>query len=136
MNVARADSEVLEVFFSETGQMLREPLFQGDWQSDYAVSAALAIMDGDGALAKIEILDAQAHGFHETEAAAIHDLSDQFPRIFQTGENRADFLAGHDDRRAALTTGGSDVGEGEFPNAEDVFQEKSHGVERLLLGGR
>ena len=25
------------MFFSETGQMLREPLFQGDWQSDDSV---------------------------------------------------------------------------------------------------
>ena len=37
MNVDCADREVLEMFFSETGQMLREPLFQGDWQSDDSV---------------------------------------------------------------------------------------------------
>jgi hypothetical protein len=73
------------------------------------VFSILSIMDGDGALAEIQILDAQAHGFHEPEAAAIHDLGDQFPWIFQTGEDGADFLAGHDDRRAALTMGGSDV---------------------------
>jgi hypothetical protein len=45
-------------------------------------------------MAEIEVLDAQAHGFHEPEAAAIHDLSDQFPRIFQVGKDAADFLAG------------------------------------------
>jgi hypothetical protein len=34
---------------------------------------------------RIEILDPQAHGFHEPESAAIHDLGGQFPRIFQGG---------------------------------------------------
>ena len=136
VDVTRADCEILEMLFAEASQMFREPLLQGDWQSDDAVFSILSIMDGDGSLAEIQILDAQAHGFHEPEAAAIHDLGDQFPWIFQTGENRADFLAGHDDRRAALTTGGSDVVESEFLASEDVFHEKSHGVERLLLGGR
>lgn len=66
----------------------------------------------------------------------IHDLRDQFPRIFHAGENRADFLAGHHNGRAAGPSGRGDVVEGEFLNAEDLFGEESHGVERLLLGGR
>jgi hypothetical protein len=94
-----------------------------------------SLVDGDGALAKIEVLDAQAHGFHKAKATAIHDLGDQFPRIFKAGENGADFLAGHHDGRAALSTRWSDMIQGEFFHADDVFHEEDHGVEGLLPGG-
>ena len=87
-------------------------------------------------LDEIEVLDAQAEGFHETEAAAIHELGGEFPRICEVGENRADFLAGHDDRRAALAAGKRDVVEGEFLDTEDVSHQECHGIERLLLGSR
>lgn len=82
--------------------------------------AVFAIEDGDGALTEIEFLDAQAHGFHEAKAAAIHHLGDQFPRVFETSEYGADFLSGHDDGRAALATSGGDIFECEFGNAEDM----------------
>lgn len=81
VNVPRADSEVLKVFFAETGEVFLKPLLQGHGQGDDAVFSILSIMDGDGSLAEIQILDAQAHGFHEPEAAAIHDLGNQFPWI-------------------------------------------------------
>lgn len=113
VDVARADDEVLEVLFAEAVEVLLEALFDGSWQCDDAVPAALAIVDGDGALAEVEILDAQPHRFHKSETAAIHDLGDQFPRILQAGEDGADFLAGHDDGRAALATGRGDVVEGQ-----------------------
>ncbi len=51
-------------------------------------------------------------------------------------DDRAHFLAGHDDRRTALATCGSDVVEGELLDAEDALHEKRHGVKCLLLGGR
>jgi hypothetical protein len=92
-------------------------------------------VDGDGALAEIEVLDAQAHGFHEAEAAAVHELGGEFPWFFEVSDNRADFITGHRDGRAALAAGGSDVVEVEFLYAADFFHEEDHGVERLLLGG-
>jgi len=100
------------------------------------VSSSLAVVNGDGALAEIQILDAQAHGFHEPEAAAIHKLGDQFPWIFKAGEDGADFLAGHHHRRSSCAAGRGNVIEGEFLDAEDVFGQEGHCVERLLLGGR
>ena len=116
--------------------MLLEALFECSWQGDDAVSAALAIVDGDNTLAEVEVLDAQPHRFHESETAAIHDLGDQFPGIFHAGENRANFLACHHNGRATLATSRGDVVEGEFRDSEDVFREECHGVECLLLGGR
>ena len=136
VDVARADGEVLEVFFAQPAEVLLEALFEGSGQGDDAVATALAIVDGDGALAEVEVLDAQAHGLHEPEPAAIHDLGDEFPWIFEAGEDRADFLAGHDDGRAALATGRGDVLKREFLDSEDIFREECHGVEGLLLGGR
>ena len=62
VDVARADDEVLEVFFAEAVEVLLEVLFEGSGQGDDAMSAALAIVDGDGALAEIEVFDAEAEG--------------------------------------------------------------------------
>jgi hypothetical protein len=62
VDVARADDEVLEVFFAEAVKVLLEALFEGSGQGDDAMSAALAIVDGDGALAEIEVFDAEAEG--------------------------------------------------------------------------
>jgi hypothetical protein len=112
-----------------------EAFFQGSWESDDTVFSAFAIVDGDGSLPEIEVLDTQAHGFHQAQTAAIHDLCAQFPRIFQVGENGADFLAGHDNRWAPLTTGGGEVIQSEVRDAEDVFDEEDPGIEGLVLGG-
>ena len=136
VDVARAADEVLEVFFAEAVKVLLEALFEGSGQGDDAMSAALAIVDGDGALAEIEVFDAEAEGFHDPQAAAIHELGDEFPGIFQAGEDGTDFLAGHDDGRAALAAGGGDVIESKFLDAKHVFHEEGHGIERLLLGAR
>lgn len=133
--VSGTGGETLEMVFPEACEVSGEPRFEGIWQGDDTVFAALAIVDGDGALAEIEVLDAQAHGYHEAEAAAVHDLGDEFPRIFQAGEHGAAFLAGHDDGRAALATGRGDGIEGEFPDAEHGLGEEDHGVECLFLGG-
>ena len=62
VDVARAADEVLEVFFAEAVKVLLEALFEGSGQGDDAMSAALAIVDGDGALAEIEVFDAEAEG--------------------------------------------------------------------------
>jgi hypothetical protein len=93
------------------------------------------LVGGDGSLPEIEVLDTQAHGAHQAQAAAIHDLRAQFPGIFQACENGADFLAGHDDGWAPLTTGGCEVIQSEVLDAEDVFDEEDHDIEGLVLGG-
>lgn len=128
VDVARTDGEVLKVFFAGFGEVVGESLLKCFGEGDDAVFAIFPIVDGDGALAEIQILDAQAHGFHEAETAAIHDLGNHFPRIFQPGENRADFFAGHHDRRATSVTSGCVVIESELLDAEDVFREENHGV--------
>ena len=44
--------------FTGFGEVLLKPLFDGFWKCDHAMFSAFAIMNRDGALAEIEILDA------------------------------------------------------------------------------
>lgn len=44
------------MFFAEAVEVLLEPLLKGDRQSDHAMSSSLAVVNGDGALAEIQIL--------------------------------------------------------------------------------
>jgi hypothetical protein len=94
-----------------------------------------SLVDGDGGLAEIEVLNPEAKGFHESQAGAIHELGGEFPGIFEMGDDRTDLLASHDDRWTALAAGRGEVIEGEVLDAEDVSDEEDHGVERLALGG-
>lgn len=136
VDVARADSEILKVFLMGSGEVVGESMLKcfGQWHD--AVPAAFAIMDGDGALTEIDVFDPEAEGFHEPQAGAVHEEGCEFPWIFEILDDRAHFLAGHDDRWTAFATSGGDVIESELLDAEDVFHEKRHGVECLLLGGR
>ena len=119
----------------EAGEVFGESLLKAFWQGDDPMFAALAIVDGDGALAEIDVLNTESEGFHNSEAGAIHDLAGEFPRIFQMSDDEAHSGAGHDDRRAALASSGSEVIKGEFLDPKAVFDEKDHGIERLFLGG-
>lgn len=109
-------------------------MVQGPGHGDDTVFAALAVVDGDGGLAEIEILDAEFHGFHEAEAATVHDLCDEFPRGVEMGEEGMDFLLRQDDGRARPASGGDEALEGESGDAEDVFVEEGERVEGLFLG--
>lgn len=135
VNIPGTHCKVAEVFLVERGKVLFEAFFEGFWQCDDAVFSAFAVMNRDGALAEIEVLDSQPHGFHQAETAAIHDLRRKFPRSFHAGENGADFFASHHDGWAALATGGGEVIEGQLLDSKDVFNEEDHGIECLALGG-
>lgn len=87
-------------------------------------------------LAEIDVFNTESEGFHDPQTGSIHELAGKFPRVLQTGDDGADFFASHDDGRAALATGGSEVIEGEVLDPKDVFDEEDHGIERLVLGGR
>ena len=136
VGVASATRQIGEVVLTGSREVLLKSQLQGTGQWHDAMLSAFGVMNGDGALAEIQILHPQAHGLHQAETAAIHDLSDKFPRIFQAGEDRANFLAGHDYRGAARATGGGDGFEGEFLDSKHLPGQENQGVERLLLGGR
>ena len=136
MDIAGAADQILDVFFSGYGEVCSEALVLGLWEGNDAMPTAFAIMDRDGALAEIEVFDAETEGFHDPQAGAIHDLGGEFPGIFEMGYHGANFGTCHDDGRVALTTGGREVIKSEVLDSKNVFDKKDHGIEGLFLSGR
>ena len=90
MDLASTHYKILFVLFLGCGQVCFEALLKGHGQRDHPVFASLAIMDSDGSLVKIQILDANPHALDDPQSAAIHELRGEFPRIFEMGENGGD----------------------------------------------
>jgi len=109
--------------------------FEGARQRHNSVLRPLAVVDDDGSLAEIDVIDPQPEGLHEAEAGAIHELDAEFPRIFQMRENRLNLVAGQDDGWSALGVAGDRFFQGEIGLAKDLAGEEDHCVERLFLGG-
>lgn len=64
MGFACSGGEILLMPDSEGSEVLAEGWFESSRESDDAVFGSLAVVDGNGALAEIEIFDAEAHGLH------------------------------------------------------------------------
>jgi hypothetical protein len=89
VNIPGTHDKIGEVFFLECGEVLFEAFFQGFWQRDDAVFSAFAIVDGDGSLPEIEVLDADLEFLHYLKfisrsgtpgAQEVHDdLSASYP---------------------------------------------------------
>ena len=135
VHIRGAGGEILIEALAECGEVILEAAFDGPRQWDDAVFAAFAIMDGDGALAEIEVFDAEFHAFHEAHAGAIHELGCEFPWIFEVVDDAADLFASHDGGWPSAATGAGIALDGEISDAEDVFDEEGNGVESLVLGG-
>lgn len=56
--------------------------------------AAFSVVNGDGSLSKIEILDPEPQRLHLPEAAPIDFFAEQSPGILHLVEDGSDFLAG------------------------------------------
>jgi len=63
---------------------------------DNAVLLAFAIPNGDGAVFKIHVLDAQADALHQAQAGAVEKLSYQFVDAVQAVQEAADLVPGED----------------------------------------
>lgn len=136
MNLASADGEILKVFLAGGIKVLAQSRFQGPGQRHDAVFAALAVMDGDGPVAEVEILDPQGKAFHEPQAGAIHDERGEFPDAVQTGDDHPHLVTGEDHRRAAVATdGGGWLFNGEILDAKGLAGEEDDGIEGLFLRG-
>ncbi len=138
MDIARADGQILQVFLAGGIKVISQCGFQGPGQRYHAVLAVLTVVDGDGSLAEVEILDPQGEAFHEPQAGAIHDEGGEFPDAVQMGEDRTHLVTGHDHGRAAVATRGGDrLIDGEILDAKDLAGEEDDGIEGLFpRGGR
>jgi len=75
---AKAFGEVFFVEGFDVAQVKAQRFNDGIREDGNAVIFALAIAHNDGVVVEVNVLDAQAHTFHDTEAAAVHDLGDEF----------------------------------------------------------
>ena len=158
-----AGDEVEAVFFSIGGEVGLEAGFEGLGERDEAVFASFGVVDGDGAVAEVDVLDAEAkalirgtpHGpltlraplrcvhlasrqsarFHDAEAGAVEELGGEFPWVFEESEHGTNLLAGEYGGRATAAGGRAIEVQREFGVTEDVAEEEDESVERLFLGG-
>lgn len=78
VNGAKAVGEVFLVEGLYVLEMQLKGLNEGVGQDSETVFFAFSVPDEDLAIVKVKVFDAQAHGLHEAQAAAIHDLGDEF----------------------------------------------------------
>ena len=135
VDLTDAGDEVLAVFFTEGSEVGLEAGFEGLGERDEAVFAAFGVVDGDGAVAEVDVLDAEAKAFHDAEAGAVEELGGEFPGVFEEAEHGTNFVAGEYGGRATGAGGRAIEVQREFGVAEDVAEEEDESVERLLLGG-
>ena len=128
--------EVEVVLCFDLPEVQPQRLKQNVREQGEAVILALAIADNDLMIGKVEILDTQAHDFHQTEARTIHDLSHQPVDAIQMRDDLPGLLAG-EDGRDALRPGGADGNESpviQF-NLQNIAVKKEDGADGLILGG-
>jgi len=106
----------------------------GFGQGGDAVLFALPVADGNCPVVEIDILDAQADAIHQTQAAAVEQLSHEFVDALKLGDDAQDFIAGQD---GGKTFGAFGAGE---EDGFDVFMEhfaveEEDSRESLVLGG-
>ena len=110
--------------------------FQGAGQGDDSVFAALAVVDGDGSLPKIEILDSEAQGFHLAKASSVDHFAHQFPGIFQFIEDGADFLVGKNRGRSTPSVASWSESEVQIFDSVNGLAQEGQSVESLPLSRR
>ena len=131
-----AQTEIHLVLGFDLPEVEAQGLEQDVREHGEAVVLALPIADNDLVVGEVEILDAQAHDFHETEAAAIHDLGHNFEYPIQVSNDLFRLLAG-ENSGDALGPGWADGYESSVVqlNLQNIAVEKEDGADGLVLGG-
>lgn len=135
VDVAASACEVIGVFLAFFGEVFFQAGFEGSRERNDPVFRAFSVVDDDGAMAEVDVFDAQPEGFHKAEAGAIHELGSEFPRGFEVGENGLHLVTSQDDWGSALGVAGNRLFESEIGLAEDFSCEEDHCIESLFLGG-
>lgn len=130
---------VLKVFLVGDAYLLQmklERLNQGFGQDGEAVVFAFSITNDDLAVVEVYIFDAEAHGFHDAEAATVHDLGNEFGCTREAANEAFDLFFG-ENGGDGFGTLGAISGEGEFIqwNVEHMAVKEEDGTEGLILGG-
>lgn len=100
------------------------------------VLSSLSIMNQNGALPEIDVLNPELQRFGLSQSAAVYQLGNQFPRIFEMREDTLDLVSRQDGWRAPRSLPGGPEIEINFLETMNFLSKKNQGVEGLLLGGR
>ena len=133
-NLSKARCEVFLVEQAHTLDLTTQVGDDGFGKRDDAILFPFAIADGNGLVFEINVLDAQADTFHQTQARAIEQLCHKFVGAVEMGEDAQDLVAGEDGGEAFGSFGtGKEDGLDIF--VQDVAVEEEDGAEGLILGG-
>src|SRR6185437_1702568 len=97
---------------------------------------SLAFTDGDFVPLPVEILDAEAEPFKQTQARSIKEMADESGRAFEFVEDGTDFGLGEDNRKALRAVGANDAVDAVERAFQDVLVQEEQGAEGLVLRGR
>lgn len=135
MDGPAAAGEVVLMKFADAGEVGLERLFEPGGQEGDALAHAFAFADADLVVAKIDVFNAKAEGFQETQATAVKEMNHEAVVAFEMGKDGARFGTGEDDGELGRAADAFDPGdEGEFA-VEHLTVKKEEGAEGLILGG-
>ena len=118
--------------FQVDAKALEELFFVGE--EGHAVAVGLRIADGDERIFKVEVLDAQAQGLKEAQAASVEKARDEIRHTVQFSEDAEAFVMAEVGLDVSAFPGaeGVQVAQGD---TEDFLVEEQEGAEGLVLGG-
>ena len=113
-------------------EALEQPLLVRE--EGHAVAVGLGVANGDEGVLEVEILDAQAQGFEQPQAAAGEKAGDEVRRAVRFGEDAQAFIMVEVglDVGAFLRAQGVHIAEGD---TEDFLVEEQKGGKGLILSG-
>lgn len=132
----KAPREIKFVLCPDLFEMKAQGFEQSVRKHGDAVVFAFAIADDNLAIGKIEILDAQAHDFHQAQSTAIHDLGHQFADAVHFGDHSFSFVFGQNSGNVS-GSGRANGDEGGFVqlDIENVAVQVENSADGLVLGG-
>ena len=118
------------------GQMGAQGRDAGLGQGDHPVLVALGSPHGQAQACGVDILDAQAQGFEQTQPAAVEEFRDQPVGAHEAAEDRGNFRRGeyHRNARTPLAAYRPD-GIIRQRSLQEVPVDEDQSVEGLVLGG-
>ena len=96
------------------------------------------VADEEMPLAEVDVLDPEPEAFHQPEPRAVEQPGHQPGRAVELGEDRADLVAGQDDRQPLRPLGPDHVVADpvEGPVEDDLIEEQQGGQSLILGRGR
>lgn len=99
-----------------------------------AILGAFAVAHGDLVQLKVDVLDAQAEAFGQTQTASVQERGNNARRSFKIPDHGARLFLAEDNRKTLWPLCSDDVIDFRQINAEDLFVKEQERIERDILG--